>query len=80
MSDLQYLPKNAGFGAFLRRFVINLGPPRLVFSLFGQLLATWRDRARMRRHLARMDDRLLRDIGLSWIDAKREINKPFWRG
>jgi uncharacterized protein YjiS (DUF1127 family) len=34
----------------------------------------------MRRHLARMDDRLLRDIGLSRADAKREINKPFWRG
>jgi len=27
-----------------------------------------------------MDDRLLRDIGLSRADAKREINKPFWRG
>jgi len=33
----------------------------------------------MRRHLAHMDDRLLRDIGLSRLDAKREINKPFWR-
>ena len=40
--------------------------------------ATWADRTRMRRHLARMDDRLLRDIGLSRLDAKREINKPFW--
>lgn len=42
-------------------------------------IALWRHRVRMRRHLARMDDRLLRDIGLSRADAKREINKPFWR-
>jgi len=42
-------------------------------------LAVWHDHARMRRHLTHMDERLLRDIGLSPLDAKREINKPFWR-
>ena len=44
-----------------------------------RVIALWRDRARGRRHLARMDDYLLRDIGLSPLAAKREINKPFWR-
>lgn len=42
-------------------------------------LAIWRARARTRRYLALMDGRLLRDIGLSRLDAKHEINKPFWR-
>jgi uncharacterized protein YjiS (DUF1127 family) len=42
-------------------------------------IALWHDRARSRRHLTCMDDRFLHDIGLSRLDAKREINKPFWR-
>ena len=50
----------------------------LCSDVFG-IIALWRDRARGRRHLARMDYYLLRDIGLSRLDAKREINKPFWR-
>lgn len=44
-----------------------------------RLLAQWRDRARMRRLLAGMDERALRDIGLALLEARREINKPFWR-
>jgi uncharacterized protein YjiS (DUF1127 family) len=40
-------------------------------------MVVWCDPVRIRCHLARMDDRLLHDIGLSRLDAKREINKPF---
>jgi uncharacterized protein YjiS (DUF1127 family) len=29
--------------------------------------------------LARLDDHLLSDIGLSRSDVEREIHKPFWR-
>jgi uncharacterized protein YjiS (DUF1127 family) len=36
-------------------------------------------RARQRRALARLDDRLLRDIGLSSADVADELAKPFWR-
>jgi uncharacterized protein YjiS (DUF1127 family) len=32
-----------------------------------------------RRALARLDDRLLGDIGLSRADAAWEGGKPFWR-
>ncbi len=39
----------------------------------------WRERARMRRTLARLDDRLLRDMGLSRSDVEQEIAKPFWQ-
>jgi uncharacterized protein YjiS (DUF1127 family) len=39
----------------------------------------WRDRVRQRKMLARLDDRLLRDIGLSRSDVEREVQKPFWK-
>lgn len=60
---------------------------RLSTLIFGSVprcdlrstLALWRDRARQRRCLARLDDRLLRDIGLTRRDAEHEAAKPFWR-
>lgn len=42
------------------------------------LVHTWTDVAKQRRHLASMDDRMLRDIGLSRADVAREIDRPFW--
>ncbi|GAB4358908.1 MAG: hypothetical protein Kow006_27670 [Gammaproteobacteria bacterium] len=39
----------------------------------------WQERAKERRALLALDDRLLRDIGLSRADALREGSKPFWR-
>lgn len=36
-------------------------------------------RSRERSALARLDKRLLKDIGVSRFDAMREANKPFWR-
>ena len=44
------------------------------------LLLEWNERARQRRRLARLDDRLLGDLGLSRVDAEQEARKPFWRG
>jgi uncharacterized protein YjiS (DUF1127 family) len=43
------------------------------------MIATWRERARMRRHLLMLDDRLLRDIGVNRLQARSEAEKPFWR-
>lgn len=43
------------------------------------LLRTLCRRARERRQLARLDARLLRDIGVTPCEAEREINKPIWR-
>ena len=39
----------------------------------------WRQRARSRRHLRRLDERLLRDIGVDRLEAQDEARKPFWR-
>jgi uncharacterized protein YjiS (DUF1127 family) len=40
----------------------------------------WRERSRQREALLRLDDRMLRDIGLSRADVDCEASKPFWRG
>ena len=48
-------------------------------GLFDRLIA-WQGRAAERAQLAAMDDRLLRDVGLSRSDIEREYVKPFWRG
>jgi uncharacterized protein YjiS (DUF1127 family) len=42
-------------------------------------LREWRRRRNGRLELARLDERMLRDIGLTRFDAEYEINKPFWR-
>lgn len=48
-----------------------------VAAIVARTLA-WRDRARQRRALLRLDDRLLRDIGLTRCDVQSEAGKPFW--
>jgi uncharacterized protein YjiS (DUF1127 family) len=41
--------------------------------------AVWRQRSRSRADLAGLDDRMLRDIGITRVEAWFECNKPFWR-
>lgn len=50
------------------------------YTAFGQILATWRRRAKERRELANLDHRTMRDLGISPTDIQFEANKPFWRG
>jgi uncharacterized protein YjiS (DUF1127 family) len=42
-------------------------------------LRLWRQRARGRRQLRTFDDHLLRDIGITRLQAEAEAHKPFWR-
>jgi uncharacterized protein YjiS (DUF1127 family) len=42
-------------------------------------LREWRRRAHDRAELAKLDDRMLRDIGLTHADAEFLSSKPFWR-
>ena len=39
----------------------------------------WHRRAHERGQLAKLNDRMLQDIGLTRADAQFLINKPFWR-
>ena len=43
------------------------------------LFDIWRQRLRDRRALALMDERSLRDLGLTRFEGFYEVHKPFWR-
>jgi uncharacterized protein YjiS (DUF1127 family) len=43
-----------------------------------QTLLTWQRRAYDRNRLAEMDQRLLKDMGITRVDAWRETQTPFW--
>ncbi len=38
----------------------------------------WRARATERDVMRSLDDRMLRDVGLTRVDIERELSKPFW--
>ncbi len=46
---------------------------------FFDLIWLWRERARQRRALGALDDRLLSDIGIGRGEAEEEARRPFWR-
>jgi uncharacterized protein YjiS (DUF1127 family) len=44
-----------------------------------RLLARWYERHLQRLDLAEIDEHLLRDLGLTPEDVRRECAKPFWQ-
>ena len=52
--------------------------PMPVLKLLARVVVRWA-RQRQRYSLAQLDDRILRDMGISRAEAERESNKPFWR-
>lgn len=54
----------------------DIGP---IVSRTVERLADWQMRRQGRQHLAALDDRQLKDIGISRCDAEQEFRKPFWR-
>jgi uncharacterized protein YjiS (DUF1127 family) len=62
----------------LRRAMV----PRWLKATLSRIVATpydWLRRRRARAELATLDERILRDIGVSRTEVLHEINKPFWR-
>jgi uncharacterized protein YjiS (DUF1127 family) len=53
---------------------------RIGARLLGALVAAeaWIEHHRQRRSLLELDDRMLRDIGLSHADVAAEASKHFW--
>ena len=50
-------------------------------TLFARAIARvrrWRQLSSQRRELAQLSDTMLKDIGLSRVDALREAERPFW--
>jgi uncharacterized protein YjiS (DUF1127 family) len=46
----------------------------------SRTLRLWRSRIRERQAFPVIDDRDLRDLGVSRWEVDRELAKPFWRG
>ncbi|HEX6841457.1 MAG TPA: DUF1127 domain-containing protein [Stellaceae bacterium] len=65
------------YGARLRHLPVSALVARARRAV--ELVACWQRRARERQLLWALDDRALRDIGISRVDAARECGKPFWR-
>ena len=59
----------------------NITAPTVRWSAlrFVDMLLLFHERTRQRQALRALDDRLLKDIGVSRAEAEREANKPFWR-
>lgn len=63
---------------------IRLGPTQLAAqtwrAISGGLVTAldWHERARQRRTLSELDDRMLRDLGLTRSDVYKECRKHFW--
>ncbi|PDQ18149.1 hypothetical protein CN311_26345 [Mesorhizobium sanjuanii] len=57
---------------------------RLLFPFLRRLrlrlVARWYDRHLQRLDLAEIDEHLLRDLGLTREDVRRECAKSFWQG
>ena len=51
---------------------------RLPGIVLGTLL-TWQERYDQRHKLMALDDRLLKDIGITRAQAREEYEKPVWR-
>ncbi len=52
---------------------------RQVLQAAIDLIFVWQERHRQRGELARMDPRMLRDLGLSVRDVTLEMDKSFWQ-
>ncbi len=47
-------------------------------SRIFQVLTTWQKRYEERLNLESMSDHLIRDMGMTRGDVRRELSKPFW--
>lgn len=52
---------------------------RLSRQGWPRIIGGWLERRRQRSTLRELDDRMLKDIGLTRAEAAQEAAKPFWR-
>lgn len=45
---------------------------------FAVTVTKWEQRRRSRVNLGKLDDRLLRDVGLTRVQARNEVQRYFW--
>ena len=46
---------------------------------FAAVVTTWDQRARTRRALSKLDETQLKDIGVTLMDARTEVEKKMWQ-
>lgn len=56
-----------------------VSPSKLTKWKLIQLLKLWKSRSQQRKALAKLDQRLLEDIGFNHYQAQQESAKPFWK-
>jgi len=69
MTMVQRVATFIGYGPTHGRTVVDV----------ANRIAQWHERSRQRRALLKLDDRMLRDIGIARSEAEAEADKPFWR-
>lgn len=57
----------------------RLHPATLAWVSIFDSIGLWMERVRQRQTLASLPDHMLKDIGVSRIDAQREAGKVFWK-
>lgn len=62
-----------------RSGIVRQRPSRPFFARLIKLLQTFQQRSIQRRELRSLDERGLRDIGLTRADVDHEASKPFWQ-
>ena len=55
-----------------------LTPAATVALQIAVVLVSWTERRRSRIALSKLDNQLLRDIGVTPEQARKEVEKPFW--
>lgn len=58
---------------------LSLPPISRMFIALAMMIARWDARLRTRNALGKLDNHMLRDIGLCPMTQSAECGKPFWR-
>ena len=70
--------KLGGTGGVAPKFLRALGEIRILAVKCLEVIVIWQERAEQRHALRELDQRMLKDVGISASEAARESRKPFW--
>ena len=68
----------AGAASATSKSLRAFGQGRHVVVKCLRLLVIWQERAEQRHALGELNERMLKDIGVTHADAYQEVRKPFW--
>lgn len=57
----------------------SLASLKAIIEKVVNAFSVWEDRIQQRRELSALSDHMLKDIGISRIEAQAEVRKPFWQ-